>query len=101
MASLSLSMNMSPEDLGQAHDMFSRIFLNTNLLIFSTKFYAIIFLVFSTAQNWEIFVEKIGRFGHVLENSWKHVVSSIIGRDPLMALGGQLTKFSGEIGPTI
>lgn len=24
-----------------------------------------------------------------------------LGRDPLMALGGQLTKFSGEIGPTI
>ena len=34
MASLSLSVNLSPEDLGQAHDMFSRIFLNTNLRIF-------------------------------------------------------------------
>ena len=43
MASLSLSMNISQEDLGQAHDMFSRIFLNTNLRIFSTKYYAIIF----------------------------------------------------------
>ena len=47
MASLSLSMNISQEDLGQAHDMFSRIFLNTNLRIFSTKFHAIFFFWFS------------------------------------------------------
>ena len=53
MASLSLSMNMSQEYLGQALDMSSRIFLNTNLQIFSTKYYAIFFFWFSQVLKTE------------------------------------------------
>ena len=36
--------------IGQAHDMFSRIFPNTNLRIFSTKYYVIFILISSIAE---------------------------------------------------
>ena len=36
---------------GQAHDMFSRIFPNTNIRIFYTIHYVIFVLIFSNAQN--------------------------------------------------
>ena len=38
---------------GQAHNMFSRIFPNTNLQIFSTKYFVIFVYIFSNDQNWE------------------------------------------------
>ena len=38
-------------DQGQAHDIFSRIFPNTNLRIFFTKYHVIFVLIFSYAQN--------------------------------------------------
>ena len=68
--------------------------LNTNLRIFSTKYYVIFVLIFSRAQNWEkmsflpnkefvvvffnweIWVKKF--VDSHSENSWKHVVISII-----------------------
>ena len=37
--------------IGQAHDMFSRIFPITNLRIFSTKYYVILVFIFSNAKN--------------------------------------------------
>ena len=37
--------------IGQAHDIFSRIFPITNLQYFSTKYYVTFFLIFSYALN--------------------------------------------------
>ena len=37
--------------IGQAHDMFSRIFPNTNLQIFSTKYHVLFVYIFSNDQN--------------------------------------------------
>ena len=68
-----------PEDVAvceksQVHDMFSRIFQITNLLIFSTKCHLIFFSLFSQMPktekksllafffNWEILGEKFRRF---------------------------------------
>ena len=80
---------------GQAHDIFFTNFPNPNLQIFSTKYYVILFgfsqklkteekkcffrpiyMEFVFFFNWEILVEKF--VDSYLENSWKHVVSSIL-----------------------
>ena len=69
-----------------------RDFPNTNLRIFSTKYDIIFVLILSNAQNWEkktfltnrdLFPFQLRNIGakfvdSCLENSWKHVVNSLI-----------------------
>ena len=45
--------SLSLDDIGQAHDMFSRIFWIRIYEFFFTKYYVILFVwIFSNAQNW-------------------------------------------------